>query len=265
MSPRLPRSYKKIFPFRLGSPSYIYPGDYIFNIERLGPYLDEIELLFFESLPKNSFPSPGDIQEMARLADELELTYNVHLPIDVSISDPDPKSRAMAVEKLSHVVDSLSLLEPTAMTLHIDYKEKNFSKKRVEKWRGRIEEALESLLSKGIKGEKISIETLDYPFEIIEGLVLHYDLSVCLDFGHMFLHGRDIEKAFDKYMERVSIIHLHGVKEGRDHLGLDSMEKEEIAKFIGILKNFSGSLSLEVFSYEKLKNSLKILEENWNR
>ena len=264
MPPKLLRSYKNRFPFSLGAPSYIYPGDYILNIKRLGPYLDEIELLFFESLPKNSLPSPENFREMARLSAELDLAYNVHLPIDVSISDPDPEMRGLAVEKLIHAMGPASLLDPTAMILHVDYKEENFSEKCVGKWKERIEGSLESLLSTGINGEKIAIETLDYPFEIIEDIVFDHGLSVCLDFGHLILHGRDIEKVFDKYAKRVSMIHLHGVKDGEDHLGLDACaEKEVMSKFFRILKRFSGSVSLEVFSYERLEKSLEALEAGW--
>jgi len=263
MLPKLPHSYKNRFPFRLAAPSYIYPGDYLFNIQKLGPFVDEIELLFFECLPENSPPSNAEIQGMDRLSRELSLTYNVHLPTDISISDPDSDRRKMAVETLQRLMDSVSLLAPATMTLHIDYNEKTFSEKQVKKWRKRVEGSLERLLSTGVDGKQISIETLDYPFEIIEGVIRDYDLSICLDLGHLVFHGRDIQQMFDRHRDRISIIHLHGVANGRDHLGLDAMEKKTMIKIIGILKQFSGSVCLETFSYEKLRHSLETLEKFW--
>jgi len=263
MLPTLPRSYKNRFPFRLAAPSYIYPGDYLFNIEKLGPFVDEIELLFFQCLPENSPPSNDEIQGMKRLSKKLDLSYNVHLPTDISIADPDLNRRRLATKKITRLMDSVSVLAPSSMTLHIDYHEKTFLKKQVKEWRGRVEKSLEYLLSTGTPGRGISIETLDYPFEIIEGVIRDYDLSICLDLGHLVFHGRDVEQAFDRYMDRVSIIHLHGAANGRDHLKLGAMEKKTLTKIIGILKRFSGSVCLETFSYEKLRDSLDTLEDAW--
>jgi len=43
----LPKSYKHAYPFKLGTTSFIYPDGYVPNVKMLGPYMDEIELLFF--------------------------------------------------------------------------------------------------------------------------------------------------------------------------------------------------------------------------
>ena len=84
---------KRSFPFRLATTSYILPADIIPNIRYLAQYVDEIELLFFESGGESNLPSPGDIREMARLASDLDLTYNVHLPTDLFFGDPDTALR----------------------------------------------------------------------------------------------------------------------------------------------------------------------------
>ena len=97
MYPSLARSYKGIFPFKLGTTSFIYPDDYIPNVKMLGPYLDEIELLLFESLPADSLPTSGVIRELSELAGEHDVTYNIHLPTDVSISATQPQKQQQAV------------------------------------------------------------------------------------------------------------------------------------------------------------------------
>ena len=42
----------------------------------------------------------------------------------------------------------------------------------------------------------ISVETLDYPLGILKDLIDAFGLGVCLDVGHLILHGRDVEKTF---------------------------------------------------------------------
>ena len=57
----LSKSYKGRFPFTLATTSFIYPDDYVPNVRRLGPYLDEIELLCYESA---HLPARGTIEEL---------------------------------------------------------------------------------------------------------------------------------------------------------------------------------------------------------
>ena len=95
--PSLIKSYKGMYPFKIGTTSFIYPDHYIPNVKMLGPYLDEIELLLFESTGTDALPSKSVIAELSRLAKDFDLTYNVHLPTDISISDPDPKRQIHAV------------------------------------------------------------------------------------------------------------------------------------------------------------------------
>ena len=62
MYPALPKSYKGIFPFKIGTTSFIYPDGYVQNVKMLAPYLDEIELILFESAP-GSLPTDGSHPE----------------------------------------------------------------------------------------------------------------------------------------------------------------------------------------------------------
>jgi len=75
MYPVLPKSYKGAYPFRLGATSYIYPDHIIPNVKMLAPYLDEIELLLFESASKDSRPSKHEINKLSFLAKEFDLLH----------------------------------------------------------------------------------------------------------------------------------------------------------------------------------------------
>ena len=67
---------------------------------------------------------------------------------------------------------------------------------------------------------------------------------------------------FNKYAARTSMIHLHGVKNGHDHLALNKLSDEFIEPVVSILKRFTGSVSLEVFAFDDLKPSLAFLEKH---
>jgi sugar phosphate isomerase/epimerase len=118
---------------------------------------------------------------------------------------------------------------------------------------------MERLLSSGIDGRAISIETLDYPLELIEDIIVDLNVSVCMDVGHLILQGKDIVNIFNRYSSKISVIHLHGVERNHDHLSLDRLPEQYINPIIEILKRFRGIVSLEVFSYANLKPSLQVL------
>jgi len=255
----LPKSYKKAYPFRLGTTSFIYPDHYIPNVKMLAPYLDEIELLLFESA-QDSLPSKHEIKELSMLAEEFDITYDIHLPLDIYLGDKDSAIRSRAVETIKQVVDLTLPLAPSIFTLHFSYDEDSSDKDIVKKWQERIYESMELLLSAGINSRSIAIENLMYPFEWAEEIISSLNLSVCIDAGHLIIMNADIKKVFDKYHDRTSIMHLHGVKDNLDHLSLDKLTDNETSDIIQILKTYTGTAIIEVFSYDNLQASLKYLE-----
>ncbi|MBT7696711.1 MAG: TIM barrel protein [Desulfobacterales bacterium] len=262
MNRTLSKSYKGRFPFRIGSTSFIYPDSYVSNVNKLGAHLDEVELLLFESSLEGSLPSEKEIYELAILAKEFDLTYNIHLPIDISMGDMGTTVRDRAVEVVKYVINLTESLLPTTHTLHLENNE-ILGNEDIKKWQERIHSSIKQLIDSGIDSRSISIETLSYPFELVEDVLLDLDLSVCIDIGHLILYGFDINEVFLKYSDRTTIIHLHGVEKGKDHLSIDKLPETEIEKVMKILKAFSGTLSLEVFSFEALNSSLLCLDDLW--
>ena len=262
MYPPLSKSYKGLYPFKLGTTSYIYPAGYTHNVTMLGPYVDEIELLLFESAP-DSLPSTQEIKKLLLLSKEFDLNYNVHLPIDISLGEPDPSIRHSAVETLKQVVDLTAPLSPSTCTLHLSYDEKGSEPERIKKWQDRLYRSVGQFIISGVTPEMISVETLTYPIGWVENILNDFNLSVCMDLGHLMVYGFDMETVFNKYCHRTSIIHLHGVENHKDHLSLDRLSKERAKIVTRILKRFTGVVSLEVFSYPHLKDSLPFLEKLW--
>ncbi|MEX1327945.1 MAG: cobamide remodeling phosphodiesterase CbiR [Desulfobacterales bacterium] len=260
--PVLSKSYKGVYPFKLCTPSFIYPDHYVPNVELLGPFVDEIELLLFESAPADSLLSSQEINALSRLSQELNLTYNIHLPTDISIGDPDPVKQQQAVDALIRVVERVAPLHPTTYTLHVPYDDNLGDKDKIKRWQEIVHRNLVKILATGV-GDLISIETLDYPFDIIETIISDLNMSICLDLGHLIVHGEDLKRVSDKYLDKTSIIHLHGVADRNDHLALDRLSKPLVKPVFELLGQFSGSVSLEVFSFENLNTSLAFLERYW--
>jgi sugar phosphate isomerase/epimerase len=77
-----------------------------------------------------------------------------------------------------------------------------------------------------------------------------------MDIGHLLLHGHDVQPFIDRFAPRVSIIHLHGVDNGRDHLPLDRLPKPFEDTVMRVLSGFKGIVSLEVFAFDALASSL---------
>jgi len=105
-----------------------------------------------------------------------------------------------------------------------------------------------------------AVENIGYPFSWIDLLVEEFDLKVCLDLGHLIMQGTNLPLAFNRYQDRISMMHLHGVGE-RDHLGLAWIPDDDWLAVTQIIRTFRGGLSLEVFSVADLRVSLLRMAE----
>ncbi len=263
------KSMKKKWPFKLGTTSFIYPDNIIPNVKKLGKDFDEIELLVFESVPKEVLPSKDEIKELAYLGQQLDITYNIHLPTDISFTDVLPENRIKAVDTIKMVMELCEPLSPTTHTLHLEFAptsaeaDAKTCSEKIKKWRNRIRQSLELFVSSDVNSMNVSIETLDYPFEYLDNIIEEYGLSVCIDAGHLIKYQFDIESIFNRYKTSIPLIHLHGVDFStyppKDHVSLDKTSDELIKNTIKVLKKFTGTLSLEVFSYENLLKSVSWL------
>ena len=262
--PALTKSYKGRYPFKICTTSFIYPDHYIPNVKMLGPYLDEIELLLFESRGTGVLPTRAVITELRRLAAEFDLSFNVHLPTDISISDRDPARQRLAVETMMRVVELVRPLDASALVLHVPFDEKSYDDSIVANWRDRVHQNLEKILSAVGNNNIIAVETLDYPLDLLEDLIVDLGLAICLDLGHLMVYDHDLVEVFNKYGFKSSVIHLHGVENGQDHMALDRLSANLASSVLQVLKRFTGVVSLEVFSFDDLNSSLKFLEKHTN-
>lgn len=261
--------------FKLATTSFILPDHIIPNVKILGKYFDEIELLIFESRPEHVLPAKKEVKELAILSEQMNVGYNIHLPIDISLTHELKSRRDQAGETVLKIMELFEPLNPSTHTLHLDLPDpvkKGLkqsphppaeSKDIVQKWYDRTEKELGDLTGRISDPAALSVETLDFPFDIAAPLVEKFNLSVCLDAGHQIKYGYDLLKTFKKFSERISIIHLHGVdfseKSIKDHTSLDRLPEKYLHQALSILKTYAGVVSLEVFNPENLNRSLSCL------
>jgi len=268
----LPKSYKKMFPFKLSTTSYIYPDHIIPNVAMLAPFLDEIELVLFESESQDNYLDDAQIQDLMSFCLHQDIAFNIHLPMDIFLGDENEEVRTKGVSVVKTVMERTLRLNPSVYVLHFDFlnppapplpKGGFVGETDIEAWRKRLLRTVEEMAQHGVQLNRIAVETLTYPFEWIVDIVDESGFSTCLDIGHILIYGQDLRFYLDKYLPKTSIIHLHGFQNGIDHLGIDRLSESTLEMILTHMREYRGILSLEVFSIEDLKKSLITLEEKW--
>jgi sugar phosphate isomerase/epimerase len=262
------------YPFRLGTTSFIYPAGWAENVARLAPIVDEVELLFFESQVPGSLPDGAEIARLAETAANHDITYTVHLPVDVDLSAMVPADRKTAVDALADIYTRTRHLPVTSYTLHLAYPAGTAREAgEIGRWQERTRAGVEALLAAGVAPRRLSIETLDYPFAWVAPIVENLALRVCLDIGHLILYAQEpwdgggLSEALERYLALTTVIHLHGVAAGRDHRPLDELDGTLVDLVLERLwrARYRASLSLEVFGQEALERSLARFQGAWEK
>jgi sugar phosphate isomerase/epimerase len=235
-------------------------------VARLAPFLDEIELVLFESNSLDNYPDQAEMKALEDLSLSQGVGYHVHLPIDIYLGDRTGEIRSQGVSAVKKAIERTLCLNPSFYTLHFEMRNSDGQKEKdIETWRKGLIQSAREIVKWGIEPNRISIETLDYPFEWVEDLTTKFGFSICLDIGHILISGRDLRLYLERYLSKTSIVHLHGFADGVDHLGIDRLPEETLRFILSRLRNHSGIVSIEVFSLDDLRRSLILLEEKWGK
>ncbi len=245
--------------FRLGTTSYILPDDILPNVRYLADKVEDIELILFEADEKSAgnLPTPDVISELTDLAAKHNLTYTVHLPLDLRLG-ADSDQRRASLAKARRVMDLTHDLKPWAYVIHlnaedtVDYKD----------WVERVSQALR-LAAEWAGGEELlAVENLEgYQLDFNQPVVERIGVSRCVDIGHLWLDGHDALPYLQMALPRTRVIHLHGIGT-RDHQSLNHMEDSQVRTVLECLvrQNYSGIVTLEVFNQEDLISSLQVVK-----
>jgi sugar phosphate isomerase/epimerase len=256
---------KGCFPFRLGTTSYIVPADILTNVKLLAERVDDIELVLFDSDEISNIPDAELVRAFRDISAENGNTYTVHLPLDIQLGSSNEDERSKSVDKCLRVMDRLSPADPFAYIVHFHGDRRgNKPSNNVAQWQANLEKSIKRLLQSNVDSGDLCVETLDYSYEFIDKLVYDYDLSICLDVGHILLNAHSLEDYLDHYMKKIRVIHLHGISDGIDHKDISFLDSDCLLTLISrICENKAEArvVTLEVFSEKELVKSVSVLEK----
>lgn len=261
----------KNLPFRLGTTSYIIPQDILPNVRYLAGKVRDIELVLFEvdeneagSLAYNNLPNQTVIAELNQLANLYDLTYTVHLPLDLKLGD-DGSAQDKSLIKAKRVIEATRLLSPWAYVLHLDGKDVRHSTDPLvlRHWQDQAVRALEIVAEWAGGPEKLAVENLEgYPPDFNQPVLDRIPVSRCVDIGHLWLDEVPVFPFLEKALPRTRVIHIHGVAE-RDHASLSHVpDKEMKAVFQKLVTDYRGVLTLEIFSEPDFLSSYEVIQNN---
>jgi sugar phosphate isomerase/epimerase len=214
---------------------------------------------------------------------ERGMSFSVHLPqFGLDMADP---SLVVAEHSLREMLCALRCTRAGGMgdyVLHLGitvgrlWGQLSFSSPALrdhlwEEARSVAQYTLRRLLQE-VPPRRIAVENIPYaPFSILEPLLEEFDLSVCLDVGHADRWGQDPMAFFERYRDRISVIHFHDVKRpgepgivggAPDHQALGTGHLD----YLGLLRTFrergfDGTLVIEVQTPEDEEASLKRCRE----
>src|SRR6266511_618588 len=150
------------YPFRLGTTSYIIPDDILPNAHYLAGKVRDIELILFEvDDGPNNLPSSEVIDELSKIAGENDLTFTVHLPLDLKLGE-DGSEQDQSLVKAKRVIDCTRGLNPWAYVLHLDGRSVRTSTDTglIERWQDQSVRALEIVSEWAGGPEKLAVENL---------------------------------------------------------------------------------------------------------
>ncbi|MCH7610673.1 MAG: sugar phosphate isomerase/epimerase [Chloroflexi bacterium] len=247
-----------MIPFRIGTTSYILPDEILPNVRYLADKVRDIELVLFEvDDDLSNLPSAEVISQLAELARENDLTYTVHLPLDLRLGSHGQEGHR-ALIKARGVMERTRPLDPWAYVVHLD----GINSGAQSAWVERSARALEQAADWAGDPAHIAVENLEGHAEgLIEPVLDRVAVSRCVDVGHLWADGLDPIPLIRKALPRTRVIHLHGIAE-RDHRSLLHVPPGRLNPVLECLLrgNYRGVVTMEVFNEEDFVSSQAVLE-----
>jgi sugar phosphate isomerase/epimerase len=245
--------------YKIGTTSYIIDGDIPANARYLGPIVDDIELVLFDNpVYGSNIPDHAVITQLNQYAVEYNLTYTVHLPMDVG---HDPLSQLLAKQ----VIEATKPLNPAAFIMHFDGEmlTNNPDAGTIIRWQNDARQWLKEIIDIVGDPKLICIENLEgWRPEIFDEIVTETGVSRCVDIGHLWLENRDPLPYLQKHLSNTRVIHLHGIGD-RDHQSLINTDNSQLSAVMNYLtqEKYAGIITLEIFGEEDFISSMQKLAE----
>ena len=187
---------------------------------------------------------PASVDKLAAYKEAHGLRFTCHLPLwSVEASTPLTPVREGSVKAVVEIIRATQVLAPEAYVLHAtgglaaEFYHGNFPDHvkalLMRQFQAGAATSIQTVLSEtGIHPRKLAIETIGFPFDLTLELAEQFDLSMCLDTGHIlagFSGQIGLMDALEQMLPRLADIHLHDsalhkpgepVRHGVDHKAL---------------------------------------------
>ena len=228
------------------------------------------------------------VEKLAALKSE-GLGYTLHLPLwSVEPSTPLTPVRKGSVEAVVQTIKATLPIEPEVYVLHATGAlAAEFYNMRISEiartlilrqFQNGARDSIKAILAEtGLPSRRLAIETIEFPLDLTLELAEEFDLSVCLDTGHVlagFPGWFDFFEVVDKLLPRLAEVHLHDCKKmpqgkrgyGEDHkpLGTGDLDLGRLLDRLAAA-NFTGPLVFELSVGEALEslNVVKSIRPNF--
>jgi len=231
----------------------------------------------------DSIFTPDSVNRLAKLKDELGLSYTVHLPLwSIELATFNEPVRQGSVESIVECIKATRPLEPESYVLHAtgslaaEFSTLPYSKDMVRLIcmllagfsRTSVEEII---IETEISPRKLAIENCLFPFDVTREVIDELDTSICFDTAHLITRMSGTESVMEFYRahkERITEIHLQDgtfseyddAIARNDHipLGRGVMGNSVLRDFLTALAkdNFRGPLIFEL-SKDEARESLE--------
>lgn len=261
------------YPFYLSATSLTEPTlDDLENIEinrALGLNNVEVTLEYPRLLPVR----PELKKAMLNYQEKYDMTFTIHLPLSLHMTDVNPLVREASLKTLEHIFQELKEVGPLAYVLHVapffpTGKTPLGRPFEVQLHEERLNATRDSLgkLSHMIDTRQIAIENLFHELTFVDEFIREFDYSVCMDVGHLTINRSDVYLFYHKYRDRIKVIHLHDVVNGIDHQQLGEPGSTlDLKAFLYLLKKdkYAETVVLEQFKSEHIEQSMEVMEKVW--
>lgn len=229
-----------------GTTSYVLPADLLPNVRLLAPYVDDIELILFEGEESN-LPSRADVGELGRLAADGACGFTVHLPLDVGIGEIDPVVRRRAQDTCLRVIDLTLPLKPHAFVVHpelplVYHPALGDDPDPLDELPADVHTAWQQALGESLGrfvpetgSFPLAVENLQFDYGWVRPLLEEHDLGVTMDVGHLLMHGGEVAGHLAAFGERLTVVHLHGIIDGRDHQEIGAYSAAELSDILAAI------------------------------
>lgn len=226
--------------------------------------------------------SPESVQRLAGLKRD-GISYTIHLPLwSVEPSTPLDPVRIGSVEAVVQTIQAVAPVEPEVFVLHAtgalaaefyNMKISDVARQLIlRQFQNGARESIKSILAEtGLSSRRLAIETIEFPLDLTLELAEEFDLSVCLDVGHVlagFPGWYDLFEVLDKVLPRLAEVHLHDSKRtpqgvrgyGEDHKALGHGDLDA-GRFLDRLSTggFTGPLIFEL-KVDEAVQSLEVIK-----